>query len=116
MADSSPYSERFTSSTASRSLRMVEIGTTGPKVSCRAISMSSVTPSRTVGSKNRSLPCWGARRPPVTRDAPRPSASVTCRSVLAAVGSLFSGPMVVASSNGSPSRTRAPIAETSPAR
>ena len=75
IAESRPYGEPFTSSIASSSLRIVETGTTGPNVSSRAISMSSVTPSSTVASKNRSLPCCGARLPPATTVAPRSSAS-----------------------------------------
>ena len=38
---------------------------------------------------------------------------MTCRSVLAAVGSLLTGPIVVASSNGSPSSIRSAIASDS---
>ena len=47
-----------------------------------------------------------AREPPVTTLAPRSTASPTCSSIFAATGSLLTGPIVVASSNGSPSRIR----------
>ena len=49
---------------ASASPSMAVMGTTGPKVSSRAISIDSVTRSRIVGWKNSGLPRWGARRPP----------------------------------------------------
>ena len=50
-----------------------------------------------------------AARARAPADAPRPrarTASPTCSSILMATGSLLSGPIVVASSNGSPSRIR----------
>src|SRR5215467_8511148 len=78
-------------------------GTTGPNVSSRAISMSGVTPSSTVGSAYSDVGKPAARLPPLHTRAPWATASAMCASNLAAVGSLFSGPMVVAGSNGSPS-------------
>ena len=48
----------------------------------------------------------GARSPPVITFAPWSTASRTWRSVFAAVASLLTGPIVVASSNGSPRRIR----------
>ncbi len=65
--------------------------------------MSGVTSSSTVGSANSAVGNPPARPPPQHTRAPWASAPAMCRSNLAAVGSLFSGPMVVAGSNGSPS-------------
>ena len=48
----------------------------------------------------------GWRSPPEITVAPRRTASATCSSIFAATGSLFSGPIVVPSANGSPSTTR----------
>ncbi len=77
IAERRPYSDPSTNPIASSSCRIVWIGTTGPNVSSRAISIWSVTPSTTVASKNRSLPCCGARLPPVTISAPCSAASLT---------------------------------------
>ena len=75
--------------------------------------MPRVTPSSTVGSANSVG--REARRPAPAAADPRPlaaTASAMCRSNLAAVASLFSGPMVVAGSNGSPSLTSSLVAAT----
>ena len=85
---------------------MLMIGAIGPKVSCgdrdrvrRHLGRARSAPSRGWwGSRRR-----GSRRSP--RVAPRSTASATCSSIFAAPGSLLTGPIVVASSNGSPSRT-----------
>ena len=104
-AVSRPYGELSMISSASSSPSIAVIGTTGPNVSSRAISIDSVTRSRIVGWKNSALPSSGARRPPAWSVAPRSIASATWCSVFAAVRSLLSGPIVVAPSRGSPSRT-----------
>src|SRR5215469_5860952 len=87
-------------------------GTTGPNVSSRAIAIAGVTPSSTVGSANSAVRNPAARPPPQHNPAPSASAPATCRSNLAAVGSLFSGPMVVAGSSGSPSLIWSLVAAT----
>ncbi len=107
-----PNGEALVSSSASAAEATSMIGTTGPNVSSAAISMSARTPSSTVGSAYRPVGKPAARRPPQHSLAPRATASATCRPNLAAVGSLFSGPMVVSGSNGSPSRTRSLVAAT----
>ena len=65
-------------------------------------------PGRRRGSSPASRGRSGSRRPARRRrprDAPRSTASATCSSILAATCSLLTGPIVVASSKGSPSRT-----------
>ena len=52
------------------------IGITGPNVSSRATSISSVTPASTVASQYRSVGCPAARLPPATSSAPRSRASL----------------------------------------
>src|SRR5919108_3111415 len=103
-AVSRPYGEPLAMARASSSLPIAVMGATGPNVSSRATSISSVTPSSTVASWKS--PPSGSRRPPRTRDAPRSRASATWRTVFSTVASLFKGPSVVSSSNGSPSRIR----------
>src|SRR6516164_6678871 len=87
-------------------------GTTGPNVSSRAISIAGVTLSSTVASANSAVRNPAARPPPQHTLAPSASAPATCRSNLAAVGSLLSGPMVVAGSTGSPSLIWSLVAAT----
>src|SRR5215469_2630780 len=74
--------------------------------------MSGVTPSSTVGSAYSAVGKPAARLPPLHTRAPWATASAMCASNLAAVGSLFSGPMVVAGSNGSPSLTWSLVSAT----
>src|SRR5215207_6351129 len=105
MAAISPYVCAFVCSIASSSERMPTIGAIGPKVSCVTAIESRGTSFRTVGCQYSSVGKPSARLPPVTTVAPRSTASATCASILAAPGSLFTGPIVVASSSGSPSRT-----------
>src|SRR5499427_434979 len=108
----SPYGEALVSSRACSAEPTSMTGTTGPNVSSRAISIAVVTPSSTVGSANSAVRNPAARPPPQHTLAPSASAPATCRSNLAAVGSLFSGPMVVAGSNGSPSLIWSLVAAT----
>ena len=48
--DDKPYATPFATSTASSKLRTVMITSTGPKISSRAIAISGVTRSNTVGA------------------------------------------------------------------
>src|SRR5215469_2426976 len=107
-----PNGDALVSLSASAADRTSTIGTTGPNVSSRSIAIPGVTRSSTVGSANRSVAKPGARRPPEQTRAPPPTASAMCRSNLAAVAPLLSGPIVVSGSNGSPSRTRVLVAST----
>src|SRR5215831_4528148 len=107
-----PNGEALVSSSASAADRTSTTGTTGPNVSSRSIAMPGVTPSSTVGSAYSRVGYPSARRPPQQIRAPPATASATCRSNLAAVASLFSGPIVVSGSNGSPSLTLALVAAT----
>ena len=100
-----PNGEALVSFSASPAEPTSTTGTTGPNVSSRSISMPGVTRSSTVGSAYRPVGKPAARRPPQQIRAPSATAPATCRSNLAAVASLFSGPIVVCGSNGSPSLT-----------
>src|SRR5580692_557582 len=108
----SPNGEALVSSRASAADRTSTTGTTGPNVSSRSIAMPGVTPSSTVGSAYSWVGKPAARRPPQQIRAPPATAPAMCRSNLAAVASLFSGPIVVRGSNGSPSRTLDLVAAT----
>ena len=108
----SPNGDELVRASASPAEATSMMGTTGPNVSSVAMAMSRVTPSSTVGSAYSVVGKPAARRPPQHSFAPRPTASATCRPNLAAVASLFSGPIVVRGSNGSPSRICCWVAAT----
>ena len=105
IADSSPYGDALVCSIASSSEEIDTTGAIGPNVSSVATRESAGTASSTVGAQYRSVGNPSAREPPATTAAPRSTASATCSSILSATPALLTGPIVVASSNGSPSRT-----------
>ena len=95
--------QRRSPAPANRSRRPARSGRTSPRP------RPARRPGRRSGSSAASTATVAnpsARAPPLTTLAPRVTASPTCSSILAATGSLLTGPIVVASSNGSPSRIR----------